>query len=1553
MDTTTFHDNGFAAYPGGICLISMDGQEQILFCNDTMASLCGYDSAEALLADIQESYTHLVYPDSYIPLKELYQNFGNNAEAGAVSLHVRGKQGQSLFFSGTLAVQKQQDRKVWALYLAKDMSAQDRISGQLDSEFMSVPDFYDATIQAAKDNAQLGIFDQFVPVFFNLTNFKMYNAVNGRAAGDSLIAHMGRILRREFPQAKACHLGGDHFEVLAPRKNLIARLGRVHEALTFYVKDSSVSLKAGLMISPGDSHGKTYRFNENQFDLAKVAADSIKNDATRFWAVYTKEMGRAMGNQAYILRNFEKALERGDFQVYYQPVMRTYTEKICGMEALSRWVTPDRGILMPGEYIPVLEEVGLVTKLDYYMVEQVAGHMADRISRGDSIVPVSVNLSRVDFENSDPFAEIEKRVKTYHIRREWLVLEVTESALMQQNGQLKEELKQFKDAGYSCWIDDFGSAYSSLNMLQGFYFDTLKMDMGFMRHFSENSRKIVKSIVLMAKMLGIHTLAEGVETKEQADFLREIGCEMIQGFYYAHPMDVTQCRNWYEQSTYTMETKEEFLLLQKLGLVNIQTEEPVALALYDSKRNPRHLTVLIENEAFQAQRATAGMKTAVEEENLQSMDKIRMAVKDSLTEGSGSTTFVKNGQYMKYRIAMLGHVKDIYAGKAELVNLSQDGQLHMASHMDTLFRNILSLYTNVAYYTNRLDQVEVISTDSPDLYQQDKVPFAEWLQAFEPVHPDDRERFLAQVNPDTVRREAAEKGQYKVSSFFRRKWEDGAYRWQILEALVMSESPDSDILYAVQDAPMEYTAEKVKFFESVANSYGLTLGIPDRKEPLASSLLDALCRSESLRFFLKDEHRRFRHVSRGFLHEYGLSDEAEIIGKTDEDMGWHMEDMPSASMEKDVLKHGMVYQDVEMECVIRGLPRRIRVSKYPLQYTDGSRGLFGFFDNVTDGITVASRNQVMIDPVTGLLSFQGIARAAVSYFDNFRTYGQAFTGVLLHIPECSEFYQRMGKTMSDKLLRAIAGQLQEHTPLSSLISHVQDGYFLLLFRGTEEHTEVKIKELEQAVYGITSVEDCPVTLYMEYALASGDRTENLNGLYRMLKARLDSQQERESAGENDIRDGVFISREVLDTLPEIVFISDADTRQLLYVNKAGLKELGLPATYDYQGRLCNELMGGQAHRCNECPYHLLSFHHVHTNLVHSRYLGCDMLAQGLLIPYHGMTAHLEILINLSRLMNYDKNRNLFIFREAAVNDMIEESMREEDINRGIQRLLAEVGRILEADRVLIFEENPDGTARCTYEWCRNGMAPAKNELAEVSSSEVKTLYYQYDDNQIALIDMDEHHPNKQMAGIPGVYRFLSGHLINAGKSIGFTGVVNPSISDMEQARPMLAILTRFIASMIRNRDMMNELKAQSVVDPLTGAGNRRAFTSYVRHLPAGKQVAFIFSDMNGLKRINDARGHEAGDEALCQAVRILEEKASPGQVFRMGGDEFLVVLDSINQEELEQQMNEYRRKLGAYGLSMAFGGAIRQTPITDLDSLLTDVDRAMYKDKKGCSIHRR
>lgn len=473
---------------------------------------------------------------------------------------------------------------------------------------MSAPDFYDATLQAAKDNAQLGVFDRFVPVFFNLTNFKMYNAVNGREAGDSLIAHMGRILRREFPQAKACHMGGDHFEVLAPRKNLIAKLGRMHEALTFYVKDSSVELKAGLFITRNDKTVARYNFRDNLFDLAKVAADSIKKDSTRFYAEYNDMMGEKLVDRSYLMRHFEEALEKEYFQVYFQPQIRVCTGKVCGLEALSRWVDPERGMIMPGEYIPFLEETGLISRLDYYVIEKAIQRVVYHLHNGGEALPLSVNLSHVDFDNTDPLAVVEGLVQKYQCPRNMIHIEVTESAQVHDQGHLRKGLRDFQQAGYTCWLDDFGRAYSSLNTLHTFHFDELKLDMGFMRHFNEESRKIARSIVIMGKTLGIHTLAEGVETKEQVDFLRSIGCEKIQGFYYGQPMPSGQYATWLEEKGLREESAAEARLLDKAGLINLDMDTPVGLFLYDEN----HMDMFMENEACRKIRASAGLSLHME-----------------------------------------------------------------------------------------------------------------------------------------------------------------------------------------------------------------------------------------------------------------------------------------------------------------------------------------------------------------------------------------------------------------------------------------------------------------------------------------------------------------------------------------------------------------------------------------------------------------------------------------------------------------------------------------------------------------------------------------------------------------------------------------------------------------------------------------------------------------------------------------------------------------------------------------------------------------------------
>ena len=244
-------------------------------------------------------------------------------------------------------------------------------------------------------------------------------------------------------------MGGDHFEVLAPRKNLIAKLGRMHEDLTFYVKDSSVELKAGLFITRNDKTLARYNFRDNLFDLAKVAADSIKKDSTRFYAEYNDMMGEKLVDRSYLMRHFEEALEKEYFQVYFQPQIRVCTGKVCGLEALSRWVDPERGMIMPGEYIPFLEETGLISRLDYYVIEKAIQRVVYHLHNGGEALPLSVNLSHVDFDNTDPLAVVEGLVQKYQCPRNMIHIEVTESAQVHDQGHLRKGLRDFQQAGYT------------------------------------------------------------------------------------------------------------------------------------------------------------------------------------------------------------------------------------------------------------------------------------------------------------------------------------------------------------------------------------------------------------------------------------------------------------------------------------------------------------------------------------------------------------------------------------------------------------------------------------------------------------------------------------------------------------------------------------------------------------------------------------------------------------------------------------------------------------------------------------------------------------------------------------------------------------------------------------------------------------------------------------------------------------------------------------------------------------------------------------------------
>ncbi len=248
--------------------------------------------------------------------------------------------------------------------------------------------------------------------------------------------------------------------------------------------------------------------------------------------------------QQYVIDHIDEAIEHEYIKVFYQPVIRVKTGEICGYEALVRWIDPKMGMLSPGDFISTLEQFHLIHLVDTFVVKRVCKDYVQMRDEGKELVPISINISRLDFELCDIFGVVEETRAEYDVPRDMLDLEITESSLNENEGYIRSSCDKMRELGYHVWIDDFGSGYSSLNTIANYNFDVLKLDMVFLRSFDNNPRtgKIMKYIVKGAKAMGVSPLCEGVETENHFNFLNEIGCERAQGYYFGKPMPMEESR---------------------------------------------------------------------------------------------------------------------------------------------------------------------------------------------------------------------------------------------------------------------------------------------------------------------------------------------------------------------------------------------------------------------------------------------------------------------------------------------------------------------------------------------------------------------------------------------------------------------------------------------------------------------------------------------------------------------------------------------------------------------------------------------------------------------------------------------------------------------------------------------------------------------------------------------------------------------------------------------------------------------------------------------------
>ena len=392
--------------------------------------------------------------------------------------------------------------------------------------------------------------EKFAFVRIDIDRFKMINNFYGIQEGDKVLKSIAKELIRislVFEHFLYARLENDVFACCLPYKeeNIELLVNALQLNLKKVNKDYNIKVSCGVYVI------NDYNMDVSEmYDRAYLAAKNCKGKFVQNVSYYDESMIENMRQEQYIINEVNKALEEEQFVVYLQPKINLVTEKPYGAEALVRWIHPERGMIAPNEFVPIYERNGIIGRLDQYMWRSVCKLLRKWLDEGKNPDPISVNVSRVNIYNPHLVEIFNKLITEFQIPPHLLNLEITESAFMEDQALIMKTMHRLHELGFRIMMDDFGSGYSSLNILKDMEIDYLKIDMQFLQQdveFNGKGEKVLTSIVRMAKWLHRPSIVEGVETAEQVDFLKCIGCEYAQGFYFAKPMPVADYEKYIER----------------------------------------------------------------------------------------------------------------------------------------------------------------------------------------------------------------------------------------------------------------------------------------------------------------------------------------------------------------------------------------------------------------------------------------------------------------------------------------------------------------------------------------------------------------------------------------------------------------------------------------------------------------------------------------------------------------------------------------------------------------------------------------------------------------------------------------------------------------------------------------------------------------------------------------------------------------------------------------------------------------------------------------------
>ena len=544
----------------GLCVFALedDYSVSVVFFNKQHANICGYKHYEyAELVEHNISLETTIHPDDFLIFRQAIETLITDRQPVYQTLRIMKKDGSITTVSFNAKVYGEVHGSLVFHAVTLDLSDSEAAarSHSLDSlqngreyfdpltQILNADGFAIVTRKMLDEHPDGG----FTLIIWDIDRFKVVNDLFGRKTGDSILKQIGAHLRKTT-------LGLGTFGRIGPDSFAFCLQDR-HFNLELMLKEQT-SLCNSLPIHYNlTMHAGIYQISDTKLDInsmcdrARMALSTVKGNYVLRYAFYKEEMRSSVLAEQQLLSDMHHALDGGEFIIYLQPIYGLAVDRPVSAEVLVRWRHPRLGVLAPDQFLPLFERNRFISQVDMNTWELTCRYLAQRRARGLTDMPLSVNVSRANLLSPDLVTDLNALIEKYQLNKSLLKLEISESAYMENPQQLLTAAQTLRNAGFTLMIDDFGSGHSSLKLLQEMSADALKLDMLFVRNSNATPRNaaIISGLIKIAQQLNMVTIAEGVETKEQFDFLRSIGCDNIQGYYYARPMPTAEFDKLMEQ----------------------------------------------------------------------------------------------------------------------------------------------------------------------------------------------------------------------------------------------------------------------------------------------------------------------------------------------------------------------------------------------------------------------------------------------------------------------------------------------------------------------------------------------------------------------------------------------------------------------------------------------------------------------------------------------------------------------------------------------------------------------------------------------------------------------------------------------------------------------------------------------------------------------------------------------------------------------------------------------------------------------------------------------